>query len=546
MKHITLSSALLYTIVASILSFLSGRATRVYIFSHSSSGVTDKSANVEGLPQVRPASAGRGDKKMNKKKPMIPKKNADLPTPRLVQGKKVPKTKYTSMIFSEVHVVSDKYSSLHLDDVVSTRRRGEEEEEEEVKNASDNARLLDSYEEEVCVETFDGHAKCSLENDFHQEDEDAFAPTTPPTSADKDALDGDDDDDEETEEENEDDGEEEVHLPAGQHLLVDIKRVNSDFLNSEVRLAEAMLNVVHESKLTLLSYHCHKLIPMGVSCVGVLLESHISFHTWPEAGVLTLDLFTCGNGDLIPVLPVIERLFAVPMDGVGDDSDVMLKPHTVWTHKLRGFRDVENHLSADLGEMVLEASSYDLKKEIASVQTAFQRIDIYDTIHKGDQDIAAFERSLVPDGSYESQHPQFFEPNRLVFLDGILQSMREGNEAYHEALVHPAMFYHPDPKRVAIIGGGEGSTLREVLKHDTVEHVIMIEIDEVVVNVSREYLPDWNDCSDLEGSAKWCGDDERAEMKYVDAFAWFNDRFTVQNGVQVDPFDVLIMDALYV
>jgi spermidine synthase len=240
------------------------------------------------------------------------------------------------------------------------------------------------------------------------------------------------------------------------------------------------------------------------------------------------------------------------MDGVGEYSDSALKPHTVWTHKLRGFRDdFENHLSVDLGEMVLEASSYDFKKEIASVQSAFQRIDIYDTIHKADQDIAAYERSLVPNGSYESKNPKLFEPNRLVFLDGILQSMREGNEAYHEALVHPAMIYHPDPRRVAIIGGGEGATLREVLKHNTVESVIMIEIDEVMVNVSREYLPDWNDCSDLEGSAKWCGDDKRAEIKYVDAFAWFNDRFSTskmetvqQQGV--DPFDVIIMDALYV
>jgi hypothetical protein len=62
------------------------------------------------------------------------------------------------------------------------------------------------------------------------------------------------------------------HLPAGQHLLVDIERVNSDFLNSEVRLAEAMVKVVNTSKLTLLSYHCHKFILMGVSCVGILLK----------------------------------------------------------------------------------------------------------------------------------------------------------------------------------------------------------------------------------------------------------------------------------
>eukprot|EP00557_Chaetoceros_sp_GSL56_P001364 CAMPEP_0176496106 /NCGR_PEP_ID=MMETSP0200_2-20121128/11021_1 /TAXON_ID=947934 /ORGANISM="Chaetoceros sp., Strain GSL56" /LENGTH=768 /DNA_ID=CAMNT_0017894045 /DNA_START=676 /DNA_END=2978 /DNA_ORIENTATION=- len=531
MKHITFSSAVLLTIAASVLSYFAGRATRTYTYrlhyNNKNNRIHDKDYQFQNdsfLPRTQPEMEVS-------KQPIIPM-NPELPTPRLADGKKVPKTKYTSMVFSKVHVVSDKYSSLHLDDHVAPSRSDEGMEDTNVSDAA-----LYSHQE-VCVETSDGNAKCSINHDyFRQEQGDDFEAIFP-------SVDGTIGNQDESDED-----EEEEHLPSGQHLLIDIKRVNSDFLNSEVRLAEAMLTVVNESKLTLLSYHCHKLIPMGVSCVGVLLESHISFHTWPEAGVITLDLFTCGNGELVPVLPVIERLFAVSMDGVSDDSDLALKPHTVWTHKLRGFRDVENHLSVDLGEMVLEVSSYELKKEIASVQSAFQRIDIYDTIHKSEQDIAAYERSLIPNGSYESKNPKLFEPNRLVFLDGILQSMREGNEAYHEALVHPAMMYHPDPKRVAIIGGGEGATLREVLKHDTVEKVIMIEIDEIMVNVSREFLPDWNDCSDLEGSANWCGDDERAEMKYVDAFAWFNDRFSTSSGMETaqhgeDPFDVIIMDAL--
>ena len=67
-----------------------------------------------------------------------------------------------------------------------------------------------------------------------------------------------------------------LHLPSGQHLLIDIKHVDPDFLNSEERLAAAMIEMVNESKLTLLSYHCHSLVPVGVSCAGVLLESHVS------------------------------------------------------------------------------------------------------------------------------------------------------------------------------------------------------------------------------------------------------------------------------
>lgn len=104
----------------------------------------------------------------------------------------------------------------------------------------------------------------------------------------------------------------EVHLPQGQHLLIDIKNVNSVFLNSEELLANAMLELVDECGLTLLSYHCHGLTPMGVSCAGVLLESHVSFHTWPAEGVITLDLFTCGDQSLLPVIPSVEKLFSIP------------------------------------------------------------------------------------------------------------------------------------------------------------------------------------------------------------------------------------------
>jgi len=79
--------------------------------------------------------------------------------------------------------------------------------------------------------------------------------------------------------------EEVIHEPSGQHLLIDIKSVNGVFLNSEEQLAQAMVDLINLSGLTMLSYHCHGLPPVGVSCVGVLLESHISFHTWPIQGV---------------------------------------------------------------------------------------------------------------------------------------------------------------------------------------------------------------------------------------------------------------------
>lgn len=134
----------------------------------------------------------------------------------------------------------------------------------------------------------------------------------------------------------------ESHLPAGQHLLMDIQYVNEAFLNSEERLAHAMLDLVEVCGLTLLSYHCHKLFPTGVSCAGVLLESHVSFHTWPKEGVITLDLYTCGPNSLIPIVPLAEKLFAIPRDPTPNEGDEVAQPRTVWSHKLRGFYDDES------------------------------------------------------------------------------------------------------------------------------------------------------------------------------------------------------------
>lgn len=83
---------------------------------------------------------------------------------------------------------------------------------------------------------------------------------------------------------------------------MDIKGIEAAFLDSEERLAKAMVATINHAGLTMLSYHCHKLIPKGVSCVGVLLESHISFHTWPGTFIyclaLVLVLF-CLCGELL-------------------------------------------------------------------------------------------------------------------------------------------------------------------------------------------------------------------------------------------------------
>ncbi|MEM4204315.1 MAG: methyltransferase domain-containing protein, partial [Candidatus Methanomethylicaceae archaeon] len=114
---------------------------------------------------------------------------------------------------------------------------------------------------------------------------------------------------------------------------------------------------------------------------------------------------------------------------------------------------------------------------------------------------------------------------RCLILDGRVQSAQSDEFVYHEALVHPAMVTHPDPRTVLILGGGEGATLREVLRHRTVERAVMVDIDPQVIEVSRRYLPEWSDGA---------FDDPRAELRIEDAVRYLQETR--------DRFDIIISD----
>ena len=94
---------------------------------------------------------------------------------------------------------------------------------------------------------------------------------------------------------------------------------------------------------------------------------------------------------------------------------------------------------------------------------------------------------------YQDVEIAVLEPlGKVLILDGKIQSAALDEHVYHEALVHPAMILHGSPRRVLILGGGEGATAREVLRFRTVEELVMVDIDEVVIEASKKYLPEWH------------------------------------------------------
>ncbi|NPA27129.1 MAG: polyamine aminopropyltransferase [Chloroflexi bacterium] len=138
-----------------------------------------------------------------------------------------------------------------------------------------------------------------------------------------------------------------------------------------------------------------------------------------------------------------------------------------------------------------------VREAIFSMRSRYQQIDIVDT----------------------------FQFGRMLWLDGTVQTSEADHWAYHEMLVHVPMFTHPNPKRVLIVGGGDGGALYHVLQHP-VEEAVMVEIDREVVRAARSYL------TAIHGRAF---DDPRARLVYEDAFTYL---------AQTQPrFDVVIMDT---
>ena len=102
-----------------------------------------------------------------------------------------------------------------------------------------------------------------------------------------------------------------------------------------------------------------------------------------------------------------------------------------------------------------------VKKQLFSQKSDFQQIDLYDT----------------------------YEFGRMLVMDGAIMLTEKDEFIYHEMIVHVAMAVHPNVKKVLIIGGGDGGALRELCRYSSVEQIEMVEIDPLVVDVAKEYLP---------------------------------------------------------
>ncbi|MCY0875552.1 MAG: polyamine aminopropyltransferase [Firmicutes bacterium] len=117
------------------------------------------------------------------------------------------------------------------------------------------------------------------------------------------------------------------------------------------------------------------------------------------------------------------------------------------------------------------------------------------------------------------------EFGRMLVLDGCVMTTIRDEYVYHEMISHVALSAHPNPRRVLVVGGGDGGVIREIIKHPTVEKAVLAEIDGRVIEVSKQYLPE---ISSALG-------DSRVDVRVIDGIAHVQEN--------PDTYDVIIVDS---
>lgn len=143
--------------------------------------------------------------------------------------------------------------------------------------------------------------------------------------------------------------------------------------------------------------------------------------------------------------------------------------------------------------------SLKIKEQIFSSQSDFQKVDVLDT----------------------------YEYGKLLTLDGLVMVTEKDEFVYHDMIVHTAMAVNPTIKNVLVIGGGDGGTVREVVRYPSIKHVDMVEIDKMVVDVARKYFPTMS--CEL--------DNEKVNVLYEDGIKFIKDKANFYDLILIDSTD---------
>ena len=230
-------------------------------------------------------------------------------------------------------------------------------------------------------------------------------------------------------------------IKVGEHVTLDIIGTKKEY---DASFFETLVHKIAEkAKVTVLNIAKYKFEPQGFTLVALLAESHISFHTYPEKGIISFDFYTCGT-----VAPSIAL-------------DVIKK-------------EIEHKRI--------------IKKELNRDTISFY----YDnTSTKGLQKNYLVKEVLEDFKSRVGQHVEILdlvEYGKSLFIDGDLQVAESDEHLYSGTFVNSAMKLNKSKDRAAIIGGGDGGVARECLSKGF-DLIDWYELDPEVVKVCQKHLP---------------------------------------------------------
>ena len=244
-----------------------------------------------------------------------------------------------------------------------------------------------------------------------------------------------------------------------------------EILNSVVLIEEHMEAAARTAGATVINTTFHHFSPYGVSGVVVIQESHLAIHTWPEYGYASVDLFTCGDTvDPWQSYDYLKKAFKASHGSAVEmrrGEMNLLKKQAFDITALRDEKSAENGTPkrtrdiwfTERDEHIALSLKHDGK--LYEQRSDFQKVEIYETLAYGN----------------------------MLTLDGLVMCTEGDEYVYHEMIAHVPMLTHSEVKRALIIGGGDGGTARELLKHVNIEEVVLVEIDSKVVEASKRFLP---------------------------------------------------------
>lgn len=254
--------------------------------------------------------------------------------------------------------------------------------------------------------------------------------------------------------------------------MVEYYDCDPQLLDDVVYIEKSMEMAALKANATLINSAFHHFSPFGVSGVIVIQESHFAIHTWPEYGFASVDLFTCGESvDPWVSFGLLKQSLKASHESAMEMKRGELRLLSKKALDIKQMRDtkmVDSQIPkrardiwfTERNETTALSLKHDGQKLFEKI-TPFQKVEVYNTLEYGN----------------------------MLALDGMVMCTEKDEYVYHEMITHVPMLLHPDPQKMLVIGGGDGGTAREILKHQGVDSIELVEIDNAVVEASKLHLP---------------------------------------------------------